>query len=124
MLSQTLHLALLQSAPPSPDKEPVNYLFPAWPKEWDAQFTLAARDAFIISASQQNGQIEFVEIYSKKGVPCRVHNPWDETPVTLYRDGKEAETISGQLLVIPTAPGEIVTLVPKGQPLPEKMIIK
>jgi hypothetical protein len=124
MLSQALHLALLQSAPPAPDKEPVNYLFPAWPKEWDAQFTLAARDAFIISASQQNGQIQFVQIYSKKGVPCRVQNPWNETPVTLYRDSKQAETISGQLLVIPTTPGETVILVPKGQPLPEKIIIE
>jgi hypothetical protein len=53
-----------------------------------------------------------------------VQNPWGETPVTLYRNGKEAETFSGQLLVIPTTPGETVILVPKGQPLPEKMIIE
>ena len=124
MLSQALHLALLQSAPPTPDKEPINYLFPAWPKDWDAQFTLAARDAFVISASQQNGQLQFVEIHSRKGGLCRVHNPWGEARVSLYRTGKSAETISGPLLVIPTTAGETLTLVPQGQPLPEKMIIE
>ena len=124
MLSQALHLALLQSAPPTPDKEPINYLVPAWPKDWDAQFTLAARDAFVISASQQNGQLQFVEIHSRKGGLCRVHNPWGEARVSLYRTGKSAETISGPLLVIPTTAGETLTLVPQGQPLPEKMIIE
>jgi hypothetical protein len=121
MLSQALHLALLQSVPPSPEKPPVNYVFPAWPKEWDARFTLAARDAFVISASQQKGRIEFVEVHSNKGGFCRVQNPWDEAAVSLYRNGKEAETISGKLLVIPTETGETVTLVLKGQPLPGKV---
>jgi hypothetical protein len=124
MLSQALHLALLQSAPPSPEKAPVNYLFPAWPKEWDAQFTLAARDAFIISASLRNGRIEFVEVRSNKGGVCRVQNPWDEAAVSLYRNGKEAETISGKLLAIPTEAGETVTLVPKGRALPKKVVIE
>jgi len=124
MLSQALHLALLQSAPPTPGKEPIIYLFPAWPKDWDAQFTLAARDAFIISASQQNGQLQFVEIHSQKGGLCRVQNPWGAAPISLYRTGKAVETISGPLLVIPTTPGETLTLVPQGQPLPEKMIIE
>ena len=119
MLSQTLHLSLLQSVPPSPEKEPINYLFPAWPKKWDAQFSLAARGAFTISSSLQNGQIQFVEVLSKKGGTCRVENPWDEAPLSLYRNGKVAETILGKLLAITTAPGERIVLVPKGNPLPE-----
>jgi hypothetical protein len=124
MLSQTLHLALLQSVPPSPEKPPVNHLFPAWPREWDARFTLAARDAFIISASLQNGRIEFVEIHSRKGGICRVQNPWNHASLSLYQNGKTAETISGPLLVIHTTPGETVTMVPKGQPLPEKVFVE
>ena len=114
MLSQTLHLSLLQSVPPSPDAEPVNYLFPAWPREWDAQFTLAARNAFLISASLRNGRIEFVAIQSRKGGTCRVENPWNQSEVKLYRDGKEVGAVSGQLLAIATAAGDTITLVPKG----------
>jgi hypothetical protein len=124
MLSQALHLSLLQSAPPAPGKEPVNYLFPAWPRNWDAQFTLAARNAFVISASLEKGQIEFVEIHSRKGGPCRVQNPWDTAALSLYRNGQKAETVSGKLLVIATAPGETVTLVAKGQPLPPKKVLE
>jgi len=123
MLSDTLHLALPQGVPALPGQAPGNYLFPVWPREWDAQFTLAARDAFVISASMQNGQIEFVEIHSNKGGPCRVQNPWNEAPVSLYRNGKETETIDGKLLVIATTAGETVTLVPKGQPLSRKTIL-
>ncbi len=120
MLSQALHLSLLQSVPPAPEKEPVNYLFPAWPREWDAQFTLAARDAFVISASLQHGLVEFVELQSKKGGLCRVQNPWDKAELSLYRNGKEAGTVSGRLLVITTTAGETLTLVLKGAPLPER----
>jgi hypothetical protein len=119
MLSQALHLSLLQSVPPAPDQEPVNYLFPAWPREWDARFTLAARDAFVISASLQHGRVEFVKIQAKKGGPGRVQNPWDQAELTLFRNGREAGTVSGRLLVIPTTADEAVTLVPRGTPLPE-----
>jgi hypothetical protein len=118
MASQVLHLSLLQSVPPAPGKEPVNTLFPSWPREWDARFTLAARDAFVISASLQNGKVAYVEIQSTKGGSCRVRNPWHQTELSLYRNGKESGTVSGPLLVITTTAGDTVTLVPKGQPLP------
>jgi hypothetical protein len=124
MLSQTLHPSLLQSVPPSPEKEPVNYIFPTLPKTWDAQYTLAARSAFVISASQRNGQIDFVEIHSEKGGACRVSNPWGEAPVSLYRNGKESESVSGPLLTVATSVDETVTLVPKGKPLPAAMTIE
>ncbi len=122
MLSQALHLSLLQSVPPSPEGEPVNYLFPAWPREWDAQFTLAARNAFVISASLRSGKIEFVAIHSRKGGICRVENPWNQSDVTLYRDGKEVGGVSGQLLAIATATGDTITLVPKGSTPPQEVI--
>ena len=111
--------ALLQSVPSSPEKEPVNYIFPAWPKEWDAQFTLAARNAFLISASQVGGQIEFVEIQSGKGGQCLVQNPWESKELTVYRDGKKSKNMSGKLLALPSKAGEIITLVPKDAPLPK-----
>jgi hypothetical protein len=120
--SHALQNALLQSVPPSPGKDAANYIFPAWPREWDAQFTLAARDAFLISASMDKGRIEFVEIQSQKGGQCRVQNPWPDADVTLYRNGKQAEDISGVLLAFSTVTGETITMVPKGKPLLKKVL--
>lgn len=121
--SHALHLALLQSVPPAPGEDPVNYIFPAWPKEWDAQFTLAARDAFLISASTEKGQIEFVEINSQKGGRCRVQNPWPGAEIAIYRDGEKTENVSGKLLVLSAEKGETITLVPKGKALTVKKIM-
>ena len=113
--SHGLQNALLQSVPPSAEKEPINTVFPAWPKGWDAQFTLAARGAFLISASMQNDQIEFVEILSEKGGQCILQNPWPDGNATVYRNGKAAEGVSGKLLTLSTTFGERVALVPKGK---------
>jgi hypothetical protein len=113
--AHALQSALLQSVPPSVEKEPVNTVFPAWPKGWDAQFTLAARGAFLISASVQNDQIEFVEIQSEKGGQCLLQNPWPDKDDTVYRNGKAAEGVSGKLLSLSTTTGEHLVLVPKGK---------
>ena len=113
--SHGLQNALLQSVPPSAEKEPIDTVFPAWPKGWDAQFTLAARGAFLISASRQNDQTEFVEIFSEKGGQCLLQNPWGDGDVTVYRNGQAAEDVSGKLLTLSTAAGEDLSLVPKGQ---------
>jgi hypothetical protein len=113
--SHGLQNALLQSVPPSAEKDPVNTVFPAWPKGWDAQFTLAARGAFLISGSVQDDQVEFVEILSQIGGRCIVQNPWPDTEATVYRNGKVAENLSGRLLTLSTTAGERVALVPKGK---------
>ena len=123
LASQALNAALLQSVPPSPGKDPVNYIFPAWPKEWDAQFTLAARDAFLISASMEKGEIEFVEVKAQKGGKCSIKNPWPGSEVTLYREGKKVKNISGSLLTISAKTGETFTMVKKGKTLTTKEIL-
>ncbi|MGA2248664.1 MAG: glycoside hydrolase N-terminal domain-containing protein [Verrucomicrobiota bacterium] len=113
--SHGLQNALLQSVPPSAEKEPVNTVFPAWPKGWDAQFTLAARGAFLISASVQNDQVEFVEILSEKGGPCILQNPWPDGDAIVYRNGRAAEGVAGKMLKLATTAGERLALVPKGK---------
>ena len=119
--AEAMHEALLASAPPAPGKDPILHVFPAWPKEWDAQFTLLARGAFLVSASMEKGRIEFVEIRSQAGGECRLHNPWPNAAVTLYR-GEKTEDLSGALLVFKTDKGESVTLAPKGAaPQPKKV---
>jgi hypothetical protein len=121
--SHGLQNALLQSVPPSAEKEPVNTVFPAWPKGWDAQFTLAARGAFLISGSIQNDQIEFVEILSEKGGQCILQNPWPDGDATVYRNGQAAEGVSGKLLTLSTTAGERLALVPKGK-VPAAMTLR
>ncbi len=113
--SHGLHNALLQSVPPSAEKAPIDTVFPACPKGWDAQFTLAARGDFLISASRQNDQVEFVEILSRQGGQCVLQNPWPDTQAAVYRNGVAAESLSGKLLTLSTTAGERAALVPKGK---------
>jgi hypothetical protein len=105
--SEALHMALLQSNPPAPGEEPILRLFPAWPKEWAADFTLLARGGFLVSASIREGRVGFVELESQAGTECRLRNPYDG-PAALYRDGRKAETLSGSLLRFATSKGERV----------------
>jgi hypothetical protein len=84
---------------------------------------LAARDAFVISASMEKGRIEFVEIHSQKGGQCRVQNPWPDDEITLYRNGKPIGNISGQLLVLSTVAGETLVMTPKGKPMVGKQVL-
>lgn len=110
--SEALHMALMQSNPPAPAEDPVIRLGPAWPNEWDADFALRARGAFLVTSSIQKGQVAFVEIESQAGAGCQLRNPWGEGAVTLYRDGKKAESLHGSLLQFPTRQGEKIVVVP------------
>jgi hypothetical protein len=119
-----LHAALLQSGPAQPANDNEIYLFPALPVEWDASFSLLARGAFLVSASIKSGIPEIVEIQSKTGGECRVNNPWPGNILSLYRDGKKSEDISGSLLKIPMTKGETIALIPGNTTLPKKIEIK
>lgn len=107
-VADTLHNALIQSVGAGPAKEPVIRVFPAWPREWDAAFTLLARGAFVVSSSMKAGKIEYVRIESQAGGECRLRNPWPGSAVTLRRDGNKAEDLSGSLLAFPTRRGETI----------------
>ncbi len=112
--AHALQLALLQSVPGGPAKDPVLRVFPAWPKEWDAAYTLLARGGFLVTSSMRGGQIEFVELRSQFGGECRLRNPWGTGAVTLYRNGQRAQDLKGALLKFGTARGETVVVVRPG----------
>ena len=112
--AEALHLALLQSNPPAPGEDPMIHVFPAWPKEWSARYTLRARGAFLISSSIEKGSVEFVEIESQAGAECRLRNPFPGE-VKLHRDGGHVETLSGPMLAFPTRKGEKLILVAAGR---------
>jgi len=124
-LAGGVHSSLLQSSPQMEGGEPVIQVFSSWPKDWDASFTLLARGAFLVSSSMEKGRIEFVEIHSQVGGECRLHNPWPDTALTLYRDGRKAEDLSADssgLLRFPTSRGETITVVPKGSTFSRKKV--
>lgn len=116
--AEAVHLALLQSGPPSPGADPVIRVFPAWPSEWDASYTLLARGGFLVTSSMERGRISFVEIESQNGNECTLRNPWEGREVTLLRDGKKSESLKGSLLRFTTRKSERIVIVAAGDALP------
>jgi hypothetical protein len=114
IISDALHLALCQSVPPGPGQESVIRVFAAWPKDWDAEYTLLCRGGFLVTSSMQKGQIEFVEVNSQLVGECRLRNPWGVDEVTLYRDGKKWKNMDGPLLIFQTRKNQVFVVVPKG----------
>jgi hypothetical protein len=112
--AEALHLALLQSNPPAPGEDAIIRVFPAWPEDWTAQYTLAARGGFLVSSSFERGRVEFVALESQAGSECRLRNPWRESPADIYRDGKKTDTMTGSLLRLTTRKGERIIIVPAG----------
>jgi hypothetical protein len=107
--AEALQVSLLNSTPPAPAEEPVLRLFPAWPKDWDATFTLRARGGFVVTAQHRGGRVEWAEIVSEAGAPLRLKNPWAAADVILSRDGRD-EAVRGALLSVPTQAGERLRL--------------
>ncbi|HTW94537.1 MAG TPA: hypothetical protein VMD30_07080, partial [Tepidisphaeraceae bacterium] len=109
-VAEALNAALIQSVPPFPGGDPVIYLFPAWPKSWNASIRVLARGGFIVTAAIHQGTITQFQITSTVGGICRVHDPWPSAIV--YRNGQRAETLSGGLIAFTTSPGEQIELKP------------
>lgn len=108
--AEALHRSLLQSNPPAPGEDPILHLFPAWPREWDARYTLRARGGFTVTAAMRNRVVEYVELESHAGAFCRMRNPFPKEEVQLYRNGLRAEQLRGTLLLFETSRGEHVIL--------------
>jgi len=113
--AEALQEALLQSGPPAPGKEPIIHVFPAWPKDWEAEFTLGARGGFLVTSAMRGGKVPFVELQAVADLECCLRNPWGEAAVALTRDGKPAGELSGGLLRFPMKKGEVAALAPRNE---------
>lgn len=117
-----VHLSLLNSHPEATSDDIAISLFNAWPRDWDAAFTLLARGAFVISSAQRDGIIPLVEISAKNGGLCLLKNPWLGKSVRLYRNGRKSTELSGETLSISTSKNEDIVIVPMDvSPRPIKM---
>jgi len=103
LLTMILQEALLQSVSPRPGEPEVISVFPAWPKVWDAEFSLLARGGFLVSAVIRGGVIGEVEIVSRCGETCRIRNPWDRACVLRDAEGVD-QFMEGNVLVFDTHP--------------------
>ncbi|MCK5906245.1 MAG: hypothetical protein KAG37_01565, partial [Flavobacteriales bacterium] len=57
-------------------------IFPAWPKDKDAEFTtLRAQGGFLISAKQHNYEIKSIEVTSTAGGTFKFVSPWNKVRV-------------------------------------------
>ena len=111
-LAAGIHLSLLNSHPEALSNDVPISLFNAWPKDWDAAFTLLARGGFVISSAQRDGKIPLVEIVSRNGGLCRLRNPWSGGRVSLYRNGHKGEELNGEILSFSTSKSETLVMVP------------
>ena len=88
-------------------------VFAVWPREMDARFgQIRAVGAFLVSAELKGGTVAPVKVLSERGRNCTMVNPWPGKPVTLHRDGRQAETLKGDRFTFKTAPGETIELQP------------
>ena len=111
-LAMGIHSALLNSSLDD-DGEPTIEVFTGiWPRSWDCAFQLLARGGFLVSSSVKDHAIEFVEIKSPLGGPCRLKNPWPNAEVAALRDGAKIKTLAGDVLKLDTLKDERWLLLP------------
>lgn len=86
-------------------------VFPAWPKGRDARFGgLRAYGAFLVSAEIAKGEVRGLIVESEKGKDCTLQNPWPGQDLTLYRNGRRAEQVTGDKVTFKTAAGERIAI--------------
>lgn len=110
IFSDALQQALCQSIAPRPGAASVIRLFPAWPRDWDAQFKLLCKGGFLVSASIKQTRISDVHIDAQLGGTCRIRNPWFPEPATLTRNGHPITTSRESLLIVETQQGDQIQL--------------
>ena len=125
-IATTLQEGLVQSLSPRPGDPETISILPAWPRHWNATFRLLARGGFLVTVSYRDGRVEFVELESRRGEPCRLRNPWDQ-PCQIWEKGRQAsgvgEPLQGPVLVFNTTPGAVFRLLPRGAPMPKPLQI-
>lgn len=113
-LCEGLSASLLQSGAESPGATPIIRIFPAWPKDEDASFTLRAKGDFIVTSMIKSGEVNFIEVTSNRGGSCTIRNYWGSQSVDLYRNNRKSETLTTDLLTFPTQSGENIVIVKNG----------
>lgn len=127
LITMTLQIGLMQSISPTPGEPEIINVFPAWPREWDASFSLLARGGFLVTSSIRGGVIEFIQIESRFGETCRLRNPWNKP--CRVSEGKNlggenpTDNLEGEILLFETKEGELYEVSPINEPTPKTRTI-
>ena len=111
LITMTLQEALLQSVSPRPGEPEIISVFPAWPREWDADFRLLARGGFLVQARFAAGAVEWVTVHSRRGETCRLRNPWGH-PCTVAAPPESPVKLEDEVLTFETRAGVTYSLSP------------
>lgn len=101
-----LQMGLLQCSGGAPTLPPVIRVFPAWKKDWNAEFELNARGGFIVSAKMENGTIEYVKISATRDEQMTMVNPWEKGVIAEING--ESKKMSGKKLSVAMKAGDAV----------------
>ena len=87
-------------------------VFPAIPASWkNASFDqFRSTGAFLVSSSMKEGKVEFVSLVSEKGKDFELENPWKNEKVQVFRNGKKAEVLNQDIMIVKTAVNEEIKL--------------
>ncbi|MDP4212677.1 MAG: hypothetical protein Q8926_08635, partial [Bacteroidota bacterium] len=86
-------------------------LFPGLSGNQPAAFAnIRTWGAFLVSARVKDGIVSNVKIVSEKGRWCTLINPWPNRKISLLRNGKQGETLSGDRLSFKTAVNETILI--------------
>lgn len=69
-----------------------------------------ARGGFLVSAEIREGNVSYVLLESRRNVICKIKNPWMNEKIQLIRNGKNAETITGEVLEFKAESGESIEI--------------
>lgn len=106
--TEAIHRMMFQS------RDHVLRFFPVWPKTKDASFTrLRGFGAFLVSAHLKGSVVGGINIFSEKGTPCSIVNPWPGKEVQVIRNGQKAELVRGERFTLKTSANETIELQPK-----------
>jgi alpha-L-fucosidase 2 len=82
-------------------------LFPNWPATKDATFqTLRGAGAFLVSATQRQGRVTYVEVRSEKGNELRLRSPWGKKGFA--QKGGKRIPIATDEVILKTHAGEVI----------------
>ena len=65
----------------------------------------------MVTSAVQHGEVEFVEIESRRGEPCRLRNPWG-VPCRISGTDGTAQELNGAILCFGTEKGKRYRVLP------------
>jgi hypothetical protein len=113
-----LQLGLLQCSGGAPALPPVIRVFPAWKKDWNAEFELYARGGFIVSSKMEGGAVHYVRVKATRDETLTLVNPWPAGAKSTAGDamnstvGDTAVTYSGSKIKLAMKAGDTLLFEP------------